>query len=465
MKKFVKGMLIAAGCFFVAGIVLGIIGIAGGSYMDKKYGNTKNHALVRDVWDRVRKWDFRHIRGDGSGLVLLYDGIEFDEDHGLAYGSFTDDSLNGEDICRLDLEIGGGSLTICRGDSLVLKKDGGPECQYYIEEDTFYLKQRCPVGGGETDITLTLPEGIVLDEVDIVMGAGEIIARDLFAAKEMTIELDAGEITMEEVRADAFSAEVAAGSITVRRLDAKECDTSVNMGNINLQESLITGDMDAEVNMGEIAVSLRDSFENHDFEIDCSMGDITIVAEDGKAREYSGLSSSMELYGKSGGGESRYDLDCDMGNILVKFLGKEEKGSSAERADGTKEKTGISREETPGVDDNDAGNGFSGLSELPEMENIIEDNWPESIGRENTDTTAEDLSFDIWIPEPMTLEISCVTISGELNMEIENQKDIFEKDDIGTGTFEVIADSVGMYTVHVECDNHTGSFWIRPKNQ
>lgn len=65
----------------------------------------------------------------------------------------------------------------------------------------------------------------------------------------------------------------------------------------------------------------------------------------------------------------------------------------------------------------------------------------------------------------MTLEISCVTNSGELDLEIEsgNGKDIFEKDDIRTGTFEVKADSVGMYKVHFECDDHTGSFWIRPK--
>lgn len=468
MKKFVKGMLIAAGCFFAAGIILGIIGIAGGSYMDKKYGNTENHTLVRNAWDRVRKWDFRWLSGDGRGLALVYDGIEFDKDHGLTYGSFTDDSLREEDIYRLDLEIGGGSLTICQGDGLTLKKDGGPECQYYIEGDTFYLKQRCPIGGGESDLTLTLPDGVVLDEADIMMGAGEIVTRGLFEAKKMEIELDAGELNMEEVKADTFSAEVAAGSVIVEKLDAKECDASVNMGNISLQDSLITGNLNAEVNMGEIAILLRDSYEDHDYEIDCNMGDVTVVAENGEAREYSGLSSSVELYGRNGNGESKYDLDCDMGSILVKFSGKEGKDSAAKPSNGAKGKAGAPGEETSEtVIGDDAGNGFSGLPEVPEIENIygVEDNWPESIGRKNTDTTAEDFSFDIWIPEPMTLEITCETINGELDLEIEsgNGKDIFEKDDIQTGTFEVKADSVGMYKVHFECDDHTGSFWIRPK--
>lgn len=124
MKKFVRGMLIAAGCFLAVGLVLGIIGAAGIDYMDKKYGTEENRMLVREAWDRVNKWDFRWIKGGGRGLVLTYDGIEFDENHDLTYGSFTDDSLRGTDIYKLDLEIGGGSLTICRGDGLILKKDG-----------------------------------------------------------------------------------------------------------------------------------------------------------------------------------------------------------------------------------------------------------------------------------------------------------------------------------------------------
>ena len=458
MKKFIKGMLIAAGCFFAAGVILGIVGLVGVSYTDKKYGNTENYTLVRDAWDRVRKWDFKWSYGD-IGRLVVYDGIEFNKDYDVTYGSFTDDSLQGDSIRNLDLEIGGGRLTIRQGNGLMLKKDGGTECQYYIEGDTFYLKQKCPVAGGKADLTLTLPKGIVFDEADIMMGAGEIVTKGLFEAGKVEIELDAGELNMEEVKVGAFSVEVAAGSVTVDKLDAKECDASVNMGDVSLRESLITDNLDVEVNMGEIAVSLRDSYEDHNYEIDCNMGDITVVAENGEAKEYSGLSSSLELYGRNGNGESLYDLDCDMGSILVEFSGTEGKGSSTETADAAKGRT-----ETPG----DAGDGFSGLPDMSEIEDIyrVEDNWPESIGRENTDTTAEDFSFDIWIAEPMTLEISCVTNSGELDLEIEsgNGKEIFEKDDIRTGTFEVKADSVGMYKVHFECDDHTGSFWIRPKN-
>ena len=449
MKKFVKGMLIAAGCFFAVGIVLGIIGAAGVGYMDRKYGTEENRALIWEVWDRVSKWDLRRIRGDGRGLVLTYDGIEFDGDHDLTYGSFTDDSLRGTDIRNLDLEIGGGSLTICQGDGLVLKKDGGPECQYYIEGDTFYLKQRCPIGGGETDITLTLPEETALEEADIVMGAGEIITKDLFSAKKMEIEVDAGSITMEEVKADTFSAEVAAGSIMVHRLDAKECDTNVDMGDITLQESLITGNLNAEVNMGEINIFLRDSYGDHDYKVNCNMGEITVGMEGGDTRTYSGFSSSMEFCGGKADGRSVYDLNCDMGNIFVKFAGTEEG-----RLPALQELE--SMEDEPGIS--------TGL-EATGME-FLTDNWPESIGRENKNTTAGEFSFELEISKPVTLIISCTTKEGELDMEIEDGRgqEIFEKEDIRTGDYRVKIDSPGTYRVSCEMDDHTGSFWIRPEN-
>ncbi len=471
MKKFIKGMLIAAGCFFVVGVILGIIGAAGVNYTDKKYGNTENHTLVRDVWNRVRRWDLRRLKGDGSGVVMLF-GIEFDEDHDITYGSFTDDSLRGTDIYNLDLEIGGGSLTICQGDGLTLEKKGGPECQYYIEGDTFYLKQICPVGSSETDLTLTLPEGITLDDVDIRMGAGEIITKNPFSARNMEIEVDAGNITMEEVRADSFTAEVAAGSILVHRLDAKESDTSVNAGNITLEESLVTGNLAADVNLGEIDIFLRDFYENHDYEVNCSMGDITIGAENGETRSYSGLSSSMELYGRDSDGESLYELNCDMGSIYMGFAGTEDPmaaGTENAPDTGAVDASGIGTIEDAAME-----NALSEMEDArqkmmidPEemgMEFLL-DNWPESIGREDLNTTAENFSFQLEVSEPVTLVLSFVTESGELDMEIENERgdEVFEKEDIGTGEYEIKIDTPGTYRVSYEMDDHTGSFWIRPK--
>lgn len=327
MSKFTKGALIAAGCFFAGGVVLGIIGAVGRVYTGEPTGIEDDFEIVRDTWNKMGRWDLRWRRGGAlRGLTLEYDGIKFDKDHkdSIASGSFTDDSLRGTDIYNLDVEIGGGILNIRQGDGLKLKKEGGPECQYYIEGDTFYLKQRGSLGGGSPELTLTLPEGIILDEMEIKMAAGAVITRDTLTVKEVEIEIDAGEITLEEMKADSFSTKVAAGSVVVERLDAKECDVEVSMGSITLQDSLVTGDLDAEVSMGEINVFLRDSYEDHDYEINCGMGDITISSEDGAVKEFAGLGNKMDISGRNSDGNSVYDLDCSMGSIYVKFGGKKE---------------------------------------------------------------------------------------------------------------------------------------------
>jgi len=471
MKKFTKGMLAAAGCFFGVGVMLGCIGAIGDKYMDKKSGNTEEFKSVKDVWDMLRKWDFRRIKGGGGGWALAYDGIEFDDGHDIVYGSFTDDGLRDTDVHNLDLEIGGGTLILRYGEEMELKKEGGPECQYYMEGDTFYLKQKCPVGGGASDLTLTLPEGIYLDEVDVEMGAGEVISMGLLTAENVKIDIDAGQITMAAVETETFEAEIAAGSVVVQQLDAKDCEIDVNMGNITLQESLVSGNMDAEVNMGDISIFLRDSYESHDYEVDCDMGEITISPEDGRTKEYSGFPHAMELSGSHSDGMSRYRLACNMGSILLQFSGTQANPGDADAAGTGVTDTageGVQKpEEEPEAEEAPEMEEMPEIEEVPEIKRIhgIEDNWPESIGRENENTTAENFSFEILISEPMALSISCETESGELDLEIENERgeEIFEKDDIRTGTYVVNAGSAGIYTVHFDCENHTGSFWIRPK--
>ena len=452
MNKFTKGALIAAGCFFAGGVVLGIIGAAGRIYTGEPAVIEEDLGIVRNTWNKVRGWDLRWRRGGGvRGLTLEYGGIEYDKDHkdSIVYGSFTDDSLRGTEIYHLDVEIGGGSLTIQQGDGLQLKKEGGPECQYYIEDSTFYLKQKSPVGGGSADLTLTLPDGVLLDKVDIEIAAGAVVTRDVLAAKEIEVEMSAGEVTMEEVNVDSFSAKVAAGSVAVQRMEAEECGVEVSMGDITLRDSLVTGNLDAEVSMGEINVFLRDSYENHDYRINCGMGNVTVSSENGGVSEYAGLGSSTDLCGRNSGGTSVYDLDCGMGSIYIKFEGGTEPPEVPEPS------------EVPEIPEAPE---LPAVPEIPAIYGIVNE-WPDRVGRENENTSAEEFSFEIRVTEPTVLVVSCVTKSGELDLEIEDEdgEEVFEKDDIRTGEYEVRLKSSGTYRVYFDCEKHTGSFWISPK--
>ncbi len=111
-------------------------------------------------------------------------------------------------------------------------------------------------------------------------------------------------------------------------------------------------------------------------------------------------------------------------------------------------------------------NGFEKMeNKLSDIEPIVEDNWPDNIGRENVGLSAEELSFEIEISNPMVLAIACVTESGKLDMKIQNDdgEEIFRESDIQTENFEVNINSSGTYKVIIQADKHVGSFWIEPQ--
>ena len=107
----------------------------------------------------------------------------------------------------------------------------------------------------------------------------------------------------------------------------------------------------------------------------------------------------------------------------------------------------------------------NGFSDLEEIELVVEDNWPTSISRVTSETTAKNLSFNIQIDNPMTIILSFVTEEGKISMEITDERGnkLFDETNIETGTFEVNIEEVGTYTVTIQANNHTGSFEIKSK--
>lgn len=129
---------------------------------------------------------------------------------------------------------------------------------------------------------------------------------------------------------------------------------------------------------------------------------------------------------------------------------------------------GCAADKTSKSDDTDTVNVSAmkdGLPKLSELEPAVDDNLPESIGRETQDMTAKELSFDMEISSPAVLLITCVTESGKLDMKItdDDGQKIFEENDIPTEDFTVDINSSGTYKVIIQAEKHTGSFWITPK--
>ncbi len=109
-----------------------------------------------------------------------------------------------------------------------------------------------------------------------------------------------------------------------------------------------------------------------------------------------------------------------------------------------------------------------GLPALEEVEPVVveyEYDWSKRVGREDEDLTAKELSFEIELAEPAALAVSCETEGGTLDMKIQGPdgKSVFDQKDIQTGEYNADARLAGTYTVTVQAEGHTGSFWITPE--
>ncbi len=85
---------------------------------------------------------------------------------------------------------------------------------------------------------------------------------------------------------------------------------TVGMGNVNLYGT-IEGDMDAECGMGSLAILLTGSQEDHNYVVECSMGDTTIGDS-----SYGGLANEKTIANNS---SSDFDIECSMGSVVIVF--------------------------------------------------------------------------------------------------------------------------------------------------
>ncbi len=187
------------------------------------------------------------------------------------------------------------------GDTLVVSQEG-----WHGRLFEKYFRRR----SGDVDVVLYVPEGHMFQNANIRFGAGGISLYGLHVENEMNIELGAGHVNGQNVAAGLLTVKVGAGEADFAESLAEEADFDVGMGRI-AYDGTIAGNMSADCSMGEINLMLAGSMEEHNYDLDCAMGNIAIGG-----RNYSGFGSSAYL---DNGAASDFSIGCAMGSIAVSF--------------------------------------------------------------------------------------------------------------------------------------------------
>ena len=272
MKKFTKGMLIAAGIFGAVGIGLTAAGGVMGASMSELTGvkSLKRVLLVADG-------DYDYDDSDDYDDDDDYDDYDYDDS----------DDYDSDDYLILE-----------EGDSFCVRvyDDSGKNVTVKESSDTLKVKSTKKLSKNRK-VCISYPEDVKLQELEIEMGAGTVYLNRDIETEKLSVEMGAGEFESKNpVTAREADLEIGTGSMTFADLSARKTD--------------------GECGLGELDLTLTGTQEDYNYDLECGVGNLDVGSD-----SYSGLGREKSISNK--GADRKLNLECGMGNISVDFSGKE----------------------------------------------------------------------------------------------------------------------------------------------
>ena len=280
------------------------------------------------------------------GMIL---GVDYDEltisSHSVTTQtvSHTIETTASDDpstVHKLDFDLFAGNIIIKSGDDFSVS--GGKLSKNVIEDGVWKVKTskhkklseliRHTFTSSDTHtgtITITIPDSAALTEVHLELSAGNVkintlkadtiklgvsaasTKADTIQAKNVSLDVAAGSMTIDQFTInDKASIDCSAGDIKLGSKDNAAKNVCNNLkadcsaGSLDLYGKL-TGSSDLQVHMGDITLGLAGAKNNYNFNsASATMGDIRYKNE--------GTTTDTTVYGD-------VSLDCTMGNIKVTF--------------------------------------------------------------------------------------------------------------------------------------------------
>ena len=315
MKKFTKGMLIAAGIFAAAGIGLTAAGGVMGASMSELTGV---NSLKRILW--MTEWDDDHDDYDDIDEDdddddeddyedrVEHDGMEHSAEMGqknmepavVGNESATDGIVYQLKYqpTKLDIELKYDELILEEGDSFCVRVYDDSGKNVTVKESSDTLKVRSTKKLSKTrKVHISYPEDVKLQELEIEMGAGTVYLNRDIETEKLSVEMGAGEFESKNpVTAREADLEIGTGSMTFADLSARKTD--------------------GECGLGELDLTLTGTQEDYNYDLECGVGNLDVGSD-----SYSGLGREKSI--SNTGADRKLDLECGMGNVSVNFSGKE----------------------------------------------------------------------------------------------------------------------------------------------
>ena len=158
-------------------------------------------------------------------------------------------------------------------------------------------------------IQITVPEGFVAENINIILDAGRLKAKDLHA-NTANFAVDAGSIEIDGLVVENESKYyVGAGQINLKQVDIKNIHVECDVGAV-IMEGIISGDNEIQCDVGSIKLNIDDNMDLYSFDIDSDLGNVIINNK--KYHSYSNKKDRNDYKGS-------YRLNVEIGSITMNF--------------------------------------------------------------------------------------------------------------------------------------------------
>lgn len=316
MKKFTKIALIVALAFVILGSIFCAVGMGIGFHFS-------------DFRNAVEAGEFsigplQHIP------FIRYENDDMEwEDGKMNWSSEETENFRfaGDSVKNLDMDVdyagvvieeGSDSSDICV-DVEYRRKSHKRKVEVSMSGDTLKIKDGKVKRIRNSDsvrITIKIPEKLLesqwLNEVDIEQGAGYAHLNVPLTAKEISINVDAGEcmVSKKLTAEKSMSLEVDAGRIELADLETEKLKMHTGVGQLTV--SMMQAEkIEMECGIGAITATAAGRESDYSYEIECSVGSTAVGGS-----IYNGLGSERKIKNP---GNKKMEIECGVGNVNISF--------------------------------------------------------------------------------------------------------------------------------------------------
>lgn len=162
-------------------------------------------------------------------------------------------------------------------------------------------------------VRILIPAGCTFDDVDIEIGAGTAkIEMSDIACRELDIEVGAGILETDGFTVtDEMDIYIGAGEVIIGGGEYQNADIECGVGNFEMKGT-VNHDLSAECGMGNMEIRLNGSEEEYNYTMECSMGNLAV-----NGKSYAGFAGEQNM--SYPGAKGTIDLSCSMGNLELYF--------------------------------------------------------------------------------------------------------------------------------------------------